>query len=120
MSKQTTVKRDKCLVCKTITQDRFWIYLWKGKQGYTCEDCGHEIHKAGYTILEKIETILKDHGVTDVYSKEKFGYYRLDATVDTTQQLRLSEALFNQARLDFPEFSFDFHAWLKHTNSYVR
>ena len=120
MSNKVFVKyRDKCLICKIKVEDKFWIYLWKGKQGFCCDVCGREIHKAGYKILEIISDILSKNGATNIYHKEKFGYYQFDATVDTPKQMRLAEALFNQAREDFPEFSFSFHAWLKKTNLVV-
>jgi ribosomal protein L37AE/L43A len=113
-------KKDKCLLCKQPTFDRYWVYIWRQKQGYTCEQCGHAIHEVGYKILGTIASILESSGVTDMYHKEKFGFYRLAGTVDTPDQLRLAEALFQQARRDFPEFSFDFYMSLRHTNVHVK
>ena len=107
----------KCLLCNQEIADRFWSYLWRQNRGFCCDGCGHAIHDAGYKILNSIADILEEKGCEIQSNKEKFGFYRLDVIVDTPEQKQLAEALFNQATKDFPEFSFDFSAWLRHDTS---
>ncbi len=116
----TKRKKDKCVLCKQTVFDQYWVYQWRQKAGYTCDECGKAIHEAGYKILESIAGILDRAGVQDSYHKEKFGYYTYHGIAQSPDQLRIAEALFQQARRDFPEFSFSFNVWLQHTNVYVK
>lgn len=107
------IKKDKCLVCKTAIENRFWTYLWRDKRGFCCEECGHAVHDAGYKILDSIAKILVEKGAEIGANKEKFGFYRLRVDVLTPNDKLLAEALFEAAKKDFPEFSFDFDVYLK-------
>ena len=98
---------DNCLKCGKFVHDAFWLYNWKGKNGYCCKSCGQEIHKAGYALLDKAETLMKKEGIDVVESKEKFGNYRLVATIQTKKQDKFMIDLLENYTKEHSDFNWE-------------
>ena len=98
---------DNCLKCGKFVHDAFWIYIWKGKDGYCCEDCGSKIHHEGYNLLDEAVTKMKKEGIDVVEAKEKFGQYRLVGIVKKKKQGKFIDDLLADYRKNHSDFDWD-------------
>ena len=60
-------------MCGRAIPDMGWCYMWKGKQGTACDDCGRDFHAIGYYLLEKAKRMAEEMGIEVAQTKEKFG-----------------------------------------------
>jgi hypothetical protein len=96
-----------CLKCNRETSNGHWLYLWEGKQGFACDDCGALIHSIGYYLLEKAAELYKKHGIMMGAIKEKFGRFEIYAYPETEEQRRIIKATQEFYEKQYPEFTWE-------------
>jgi transposase-like protein len=102
--------KNKCVICKhNDIKSRYWIYVWKGKDGYACETCGRWFHDVGGYLISKAVEILKEQGVGVTDCKEKFGRWRLSCYGKTKKHQKQIRKLHMLYEVLFGEFSWDFY-----------
>lgn len=96
-----------CIKCNRETPNGHWLYLWKGKQGFTCDDCGKEIHAIGYYLLDKASDLYDKHHIAMGAIKEKFGRFEIYAYPETEEQTRIVKATQEFYEKQYPEFTWE-------------
>lgn len=102
--KKDTDKIEHCIRCNRETTNVFWMYIWKGKQGFTCEECGAFIHSIGDYLLDKASDLYHKHGIKMGAVKEKFGRYEIYVYPETKEQHRIVKATQEFYEKQYPEF----------------
>lgn len=98
-----------CLICEQRPpKTSYWIYLWKGKEGHACDECGARFHDVGYYLLEAAQRTLERKGIKVAQTKEKFGRMVLYTDSVTKEQEKFVEALAALYKGMFPEYEWDF------------
>ena len=103
-----TEKEVLCIICETAKPRSGWLYLWRDKQGNSCESCSRDFHAIGYYLLDKAEEILEHAGIEVVQTKEKFGRM----VIYTKQKKPMDELVVKSIQESFekryPEFTWSF------------
>lgn len=103
------INRDKCIICEQRPiQSAYWMYVWKGKNGYACDSCGVEFHNIGYYLLDKAAEYLEASGIPVFQTKEKFGRMLIYTNGVSSKQEVIVQALQEFYQKRYPEFTWDF------------
>ena len=95
-------------MCERKVPERGWVYMWKGKAGSACDDCGRDFHAIGYFLLEKASDLVKRSGIDVIQTKEKFGRMVLYTGSKDTKQEWIVESVQYDFESKYPEFTWDF------------
>jgi hypothetical protein len=96
-----------CLICGKKGVYPHWVYIWKGKSGYTCDPCGQWFHEVGEYLMKAVGKYCDENGIVHCGWKEKFGSWRFDSFPEgDVQRAKLKGIQAIYERL-YPEFEWD-------------
>jgi len=101
------VKKTKCIMCEGETDQRYWVSVWKGKQGTLCDRCCSSFYAIGYYLLEKAREEVEAYGITVLQTKEKFGRMVMYSGARTEQEGKFLRELQYRYEKMYPEFVWD-------------
>lgn len=95
-------------MCDRPCEDRGWVYMWKGKAGHACHECGRDFHAIGYYLLEKAKALVEQSGIEVAQIKEKFGRMVMYTGLKDPKQEWIVESVQHDFESKYPEFTWDF------------
>ena len=99
----------KCLIClDKPPKNGYWVFIWKNRSGYACEQCADEWYHNGNYLITKAVDAMEANGIKHITWKDKYGRWEISAYgIQTQRQVAFMQNLLVLYRKLFPEFCWD-------------
>lgn len=98
-----------CIICREApVKNDYWIYIWEGRVGSSCQKCADKWYTIGEYLICKAVDAMEGNGIKRIMWKDKLGRWEISAHGVTSQrQVTFMQNLLVLYRKLYPEFYWD-------------